>query len=96
MYMLCVSFTVEGGKKRTPGVGECVSNCRKIRNGDYQSCDGCDVYVTCSNGLITEDRPCAASLVWNDETRQCAGTSPTCDEGNFPEHFQYFTVLRTH
>ena len=30
--------------------GSCVASCEGIANGDYQSCKGCDVFVTCKNG----------------------------------------------
>ena len=58
--------------------GECVSSCSDKPNGDYQSCETCNGYVTCSNGEPYE-RPCPAKLVWDDVKKRCEATSTTCD-----------------
>ena len=58
--------------------GQCVSSCAGVANGDYQSCNGCNVYVTCSNGIKYDNRPCPASLVWDDFEKRCEYTSDTC------------------
>merc|ERR1711893_207758 len=48
-------------------------------DGDYQSCETCEGYVTCSNGFLFQ-RPCGApGLVWDDGLKRCEYTSPTCD-----------------
>ena len=57
---------------------ECVSSCSDKPNGDYQSCETCNGYVTCSNGESYE-RPCPAKLVWDDVKKRCEATSTTCD-----------------
>ena len=57
---------------------ECVSSCGDRPNGDYQSCETCNGFVTCSNGEPYE-RPCPAKLVWDDVKKRCEATSTTCD-----------------
>ncbi len=47
-------------------------------DGDYQSCCGCCVYATCANGILYDNRPCPAGLVWDDNLRRCEFTSSTC------------------
>ena len=49
-----------------------------MADGDYQSCKGCDVYVSCVGGKKYDNRPCAANLVWDDYKKICASTSTTC------------------
>jgi len=77
--------TVYCRKKRacSHGTGPtCITSCRGRTNGDYQSCKGCDVYATCSNGLLRDERPCApGGLVWDDKKKRCERTSTTCGTG---------------
>ena len=47
----------------------CVADCAGVSNGDYQSCVGCHVYATCSNGRKYDNRPCPANLVWDDNVK---------------------------
>ena len=76
-YLICNNvFTVES-KCATTG-NNCVSSCTNQPNGDYQSCHGCHMYITCSNGISYDKRPCPASLVWNDDKKWCDWTSSTC------------------
>ncbi|KAI0240872.1 hypothetical protein LSAT2_008326 [Lamellibrachia satsuma] len=56
----------------------CIKSCRGQPNGDYQSCRGCHVYVTCSNWRMFPDRPCPAKLVWDDSRKRCEWSSKTC------------------
>ena len=58
--------------------GECVDDCTGLEDGDYQSCSGCHVYVSCSNGFMQSDRPCPGNLVWDDHKKRCEWTSSTC------------------
>ncbi|KAI0236321.1 hypothetical protein LSAT2_013114, partial [Lamellibrachia satsuma] len=54
-----------------PSIGSnCVADCAGVNNGDYQSCIGCHVYVTCSNGIKYNNRPCPANLVWDDNVKR--------------------------
>ena len=58
----------------------CVSDCTGKADGDYQSCTSCNVYVTCSNERLIDNRPCAPStpaLVWDDNKKRCEYSSPT-------------------
>eukprot|EP01084_Bolivina_argentea_P254974 428759_1 len=78
-------------------IGECVSDCINVPNGDYQSCDCCDSYINCNNGELNmvacwkiDD-----GLVWDDNKKICDFSSETCknkrlceydgNEGNEPE-----------
>ena len=58
-----------------------MSSCEGHEDGNFQSCNGCDVYITCSYGVATDNRPCPAGLVWNDNIHNCDWTSPTCQGG---------------
>ena len=65
-----------------------MSSCVGMPDGDYQSCHGCKVFVSCSNENITDNRPCPVgndgmSLLWDDNTKTCERESQTCngDEG---------------
>jgi len=58
----------------------CISSCEGREDGEYQSCNGCNVYVTCSNGRIYDNRPCPGSLVWDDVIKRCEFKSQTCSE----------------
>ena len=68
-----------------PGSGDCVSSCEGMEDGDYQSCEGCHVYATCSNEILHDNRPCPDGLVWDDNAKRCEWTSETCtDDGGPP------------
>lgn len=59
----------------------CIKSCAGLADGDYQSCKGCNVYVTCSNGITHDDRPCAPAdplLLWDDQEKRCEYDSATC------------------
>ena len=58
--------------------GTCITSCTGLPNGDYQSCLGCHVYASCSNGVMYDGRPCPAGLVWDDNVKRCEWTSTTC------------------
>ena len=57
----------------------CITSCAGLESGDYQSCHGCNVYVSCTEaGLLFDNRPCAAaSLAWDDIKKSCEFTSST-------------------
>ncbi|KAK2159251.1 hypothetical protein NP493_1732g00011 [Ridgeia piscesae] len=63
----------------------CIRSCKTARNGDHQSCDGCHMYVTCSNGGMYNHRPCPAGLMWNDNKKRCDWKSRTCKCIVFPK-----------
>ena len=56
----------------------CVSSCTRMPDGDYQSCNGCNVYLTCSNETSYDDRPCLDGLVWDNNLKTCERESTTC------------------
>ena len=70
----------------TPG---CKKKCKKKKmEGDYQSCLGCNVYLTCDNtGRKFDNRPCAEMEEWDDNVKRCVppGQSTTCITGNTRE-----------
>jgi len=53
----------------------CAWNCKFRKDGDYASCLGCDVYATCSNGQLIDNRPCPEGLVWNKRKGRCSSRS---------------------
>lgn len=65
----------------------CVNNCYGVQNGDYQSCYGCRVFVTCSNGLTYDRRPCPWFLLWDDYRKRCEWRSRTCTK-YFPHEYR--------
>jgi len=63
----------------TPKPGNCVSSCDEVADGDYQSCGGCDRYITCKGFKATDNRFCPVDLQWNDNVKFCDWPpSPTC------------------
>jgi len=56
----------------------CISSCKNMADGNYQSCKGCNVFASCSGGRLIDSRPCAANLVWDDMVKQCIYKSSTC------------------
>ncbi|KAK2182747.1 hypothetical protein NP493_339g03002 [Ridgeia piscesae] len=58
----------------------CVDNCVGRPSGDYQSCDSCRSFVTCSNSAKYV-RPCAVGTEWDDVMKVCTWRSTTCPEG---------------
>lgn len=71
---LTTTSTTPSGKASGP----CVKDCQGQPNGDYKSCKGCTVYLTCSNGITYDNRPCPSGLKWDDSIKQCtfAATCP--------------------
>ena len=64
-----------------------------MSDGDYQSCLSCDVYLTCSNGLTYDNRPCPADLVWDDNLKRCEWTSSTC--GHASDDGKHYRIARS-
>ena len=58
----------------------CVSSCFGRDDGDYQSCIGCNVYVSCSNYGAIDNRRCPEDLVFDDTEKRCMKTSATCGD----------------
>ena len=55
-----------------------MTSCRDKSDGNYQSCEGCDVYITCVHGQMIAGRPCATGTFYDDAVRGCVRTSTTC------------------
>ncbi len=51
--------------------------CKDHKNGNYASCKGCELFVSCSNGIYTL-MECPHKLQWDDDKRQCEYESTTC------------------
>merc|ERR1712038_205391 len=64
--------------------GVCVSSCKSMKDGDYQSCKRCDGFVKCANELLFEMDCAEGGLVWDDQIKRCKWKSSTCsaNEGN--------------
>jgi hypothetical protein len=62
----------------------CITSCKGLKDGDYQSCHGCSIYASCVGGYLLYDyRPCASAwprppLQWDDNAKRCLFTSKTC------------------
>ena len=72
----------------------CVTDCSGLDDGDYQACDTCRSYVSCSGGAAVLTRPCPRwgssessddddsssekYLVWDDDYKRCDWKSTTC------------------
>merc|ERR1711862_1032065 len=53
------------------GNTNCVSSCTGHADGNFASCAGCEVYVTCHAGTMYDNRPCGNGLIWNDGAKAC-------------------------
>ena len=62
----------------TVSQSECVHSCIGIIDGNYQSCTGCDVFVSCIGGVLYDNRLCPATLVWDDNKKNCLPISNSC------------------
>ena len=58
-------------------ITECVSDCRDMPDGNYQSCTFCNGFVTCTDGFLCE-HPCNDDYVWDDVKKPCVKESTTC------------------
>ena len=60
----------------------CIRSCEGEEDGLYQACDGCGIYIECSDGAAIEHN-CDGTDVWDDVDKQCvqAGQSRTCKLG---------------
>ena len=56
----------------------CVHYCFDLPDGDYQSCHGCHVYMSCVAEKPIYDRECASGQYWDDDVKECLGQSTTC------------------
>ncbi|XP_046560769.1 proprotein convertase subtilisin/kexin type 5-like isoform X2 [Haliotis rubra] len=65
----------------SPPSNRCVSSCAGVRDGDYQSCIGCQVFASCAHGQLFDNRTCPGNLVWDDFYKRCEGISTTCPTG---------------
>ncbi|KAK3583065.1 hypothetical protein CHS0354_004010 [Potamilus streckersoni] len=57
---------------------QCVKSCKGLPNGDYQSCLGCDHFVTCVWDSMVAQRSCPVGLKWDDNKKICDWFSKTC------------------
>merc|ERR1711988_1252433 len=73
-----------GGNDGGINKGSCVSSCKNMKDGDYQSCTRCDGFVKCSEGRLFEMDCAAGGLVWDDNVKRCEWESSTCPGNNAP------------
>lgn len=62
----------------------CVHNCTNHDDGDYQSCNTCNGYVSCG-GHVLSNRDCPSTLVWDSLKGRCEYNSSTCDPQHLPK-----------
>ncbi|XP_045170461.2 zinc metalloproteinase/disintegrin-like [Mercenaria mercenaria] len=72
------STTKNQPESRQPLVGECITSCKGVRDGEYQSCRGCHVYASCNDNVLMDGRPCQRKLLWSDDLKRCEYSSNTC------------------
>ena len=56
---------------------KCKKKCGR-RDGNFQSCKGCEMYVMCSNGIMYDGLVCPGGLVWDSAMKRCEWKSSTC------------------
>jgi len=84
--MLCFSVFFFVNSISAGPIKRCITSCRdannkNLKNGEYQSCKSCNVYASCWDGAIMDNRPChPATLVWDDNVKRCEWVSDTCPE----------------
>ena len=55
----------------------CVTSCDDVSDGAFQSCEGCDVFVVCLNGVMKK-KTCEDGMKWDDIKKVCIDISSTC------------------
>merc|ERR1712113_1140724 len=58
--------------------GVCVSSCKSMKDGDYQSCKRCDGFVKYANERLFEMDCAEGGLVWDNNVKRCEWESSTC------------------
>ena len=66
--------------KATPHAKSCVLSCDGLSDGNYISCKGCDVYVVCTGGQLSDNQPCIAGMVFDSGLGTCFPSSQRCGE----------------
>eukprot|EP01084_Bolivina_argentea_P225130 380536_1 len=56
----------------------CVRSCVGLPTGDYQSCQGCQVYASCVYGVMWDNIPCPSTTYWDNNLKICVYSSDTC------------------
>merc|ERR1719245_1740400 len=62
--------------------GVCVSSCKSVKDGDYQSCKRCDGFAKCANERLFEMDCAEGGLVWDDQIKRCEWQSSTCSSNS--------------
>ena len=78
----CDRTTPTCKERKKPQTNGCVEKCGNKVVGYFQSCDSCERYVVCIHG-IKYDRSCPDGRQWNDTTKSCERTTPTCHSDVF-------------
>ena len=66
--------------KATPHAKSCVLSCDGLSDGNYISCKGCDVYVVCTGGQLSDNQSCIAGMVFDSGLGTCFPSSQRCGE----------------
>ncbi len=74
---LCHSSFHLGGKIQT---ASCVSDCTVMEDGDYQACDTCTGFVTCSSSRLIRQTCGPWGQKWDDNLKECVWESETCSK----------------
>ena len=62
----------------------CVSDCTVMEDGDYQACDTCTGFVTCSSSRLIRQTCGPWGQKWDDNLKECVWESETCSKsGHF-------------
>ncbi|KAK2156065.1 hypothetical protein NP493_2005g00027 [Ridgeia piscesae] len=55
-----------------------IDTCIGVRDGNYQHCYLCSIYVQCEKGHMLMVMLCPFPLVWDDNSKSCVRRSNTC------------------
>ena len=104
-YQMCSPSTSKTSDKPEPtrptpirpcnghsGTGKaCVTSCKGLPKGTYQSCSHCYVFVKCDGkGNMRDNRPCAYGLMWDNNKKQCVRSSSTCSHQCIGKDYAFY------
>ena len=79
MLLSTTSLTDSSQRTEAESLTRCVASCDILKDGRYQSCNGCDAVVVCRNGMKHETG-CTDEYIWDDVHKACMSSSTTCGE----------------
>lgn len=69
----------------------CVHNCTNHDDGDYQSCNMCNGYVSCG-GHVLSNKDCPSTLVWDSLKGRCEYNSSISEHFRIVLFYQLFII----